>query len=491
MSDVVVIELTGSRPGPVQASPSGGSQVGSRWDWLPGIVRPATLLVAVGALTLLPSTLAPEAKAAVFAFASAVVLWSMTGLPAAWVALTAVLLLVALGGAEQTVLFDSLSSDVVWLMIGAFVLGGAVQTSGLAARLTRLAAGRETSVGGLFWRVAVLLLPLSVLIPSTSGRAAVMLPVFRGLSRACGDRAVTRALALLIPTVILVSTISTLVGAGSHLVANDLLEQVSGESISFARWALYGVPFGVVASLVACWVVQRLFLDSETRTARVPGTREGRVALSVAERRTLCVVTVMVALWATESVHGIEIAFVAVAGAVVLTMPRLGVMSWKQGVTAVSWNLVVFVGAALVLGEALIATGAAEWVVDRLFAVTGIAEAESPLAIIVILALLTLTSHVYMTSHAARAAALVPAVLFLATSLDLDPAAVMFIGTVGMDYCLTFAVSSKALLLFSELDEDTFEPPDLLRLSAVLLAAHVVLMLLFYFGYWRFVGLEL
>ncbi len=454
-------------------------------------VRPVVALVIVGVATLAPRSLETEARAAIFAFASAVVLWSMTSLPAAWVALSSVVLLAGLGGADQEALYSSLSSDVVWLMIGAFVLGGAVQTCGLAARLTRVAAGRDTTVGGVFWRVTVLLLPLSLLIPSTSGRAAVMLPVFRSLSRASNDRAVTRALSLLIPTVILVSTISTLVGAGSHLVANDLLEQVSGQRLSFARWALYGVPFGVMASLLACWVIQRLFLRAPTRSRALVLDRGERTPFSGTERRTLLVVAVMVSLWATESAHGVEIAFVAVVGAIVLTMPSVGVMSWKDGVKAVSWNLVVFVGAALVLGEALIATGAAEWIIEGLFAVSGIAEADSPFLILVTLALLTLTSHVYMTSHAARAAALVPAVLFLGQSLDLDPVAVMFIGTVGMDYCLTFAVSSKALLLYSELDEDTFEPPDLLRLSAVLLVAHVVLMVAFYFGYWRYVGLEL
>ena len=84
-----------------------------------------------------------------------------------------------------------------------------------------------------------------------------------------------------------------------------------------------------------------------------------------------------------------------------------------------------------------------------------------------------------------------PALLYLGTSLDLDPVALVFIGTVGMDYCLTFPVSSKALLLYAELDEDTFEPPDLLRLSSVLLLAHVVLVVAFYLLWWRPLGLAL
>ncbi len=122
-------------------------------------------------------------------------------------------------------------------------------------------------------------------------------------------------------------------------------------------------------------------------------------------------------------------------------------MKWKDGLKSVSWNLIIFVGAALALGNALIDSGAAQWIIDQLFALSGIAGASSGL---LILAFISLTSHVYMTSHAARAVALVPPVLYLAGSLGLDPTAVLFISTVRMDYCLTFPVSSKALLMFQE-----------------------------------------
>ena len=60
-----------------------------------------------------------------------------------------------------------------------------------------------------------------------------------------------------------------------------------------------------------------------------------------------------------------------------------------------------------------------------------------------------------------------------------------------MDYCLTFPVSSKALMMFQELEGETYQPADLLRLSAVLLPAHLLLMVAFYFGYWQWVGLRL
>lgn len=453
---------------------------------------PLALMVVAGVAVLLPATLPGEARVALFGFAAATILWSTTKLNAAYVALGAVMFTILAGGAEQEALYRALESDVIWLMIGAFVLGGAMRKTGLAERLTGLVVNRARSVRGTLWMLTTVLLPLSFFIPSTSGRAAVALPVFRSISEAADDRKITRALALLMPTVILVATVSTLIGAGSHLIAVDLLNTISGQSVSFLQWALWGVPFGVAASYVSCWVVMRLFLDKDRLDRRLEMSSRGEgVPLSRAERGTLVVLVVMVALWLGEPLHGLEIAIVTMVGALALTLPGVGVMRWKDGLAAVSWNLIVFVGASLALGRALIDSGAAEWIIENLFAATGIRAAESLLLILLILAFISLTSHVYMTSHTARAVALVPPLLYLASSLDVNPVAVMFIGTVGMDFCLTFPVSSKAILLFQEAEDGAFETSDLLRLSAVLLPVHVVMIVVFYYGYWQWVGLSL
>lgn len=462
-----------------------------RFRWVADAMLPLALAVVAGVAVLLPETLPQEARVSLFAFALATILWSTTRLNAAYVALAAVMLAVLAGGTPQEQLFEALSSDVIWLMIGAFVLGGAMRQSGLAARMTGFVVSRARSVRGLFWLMTLVLIPLSFFIPSTSGRAAVVMPVFRSIADATDDSKTVRALALLMPTVILVATISTLIGAGSHLIANDLLAQIAGERISFLRWALWGVPFGVSASLLSCWVITRLFLDGERLSRRLRARGGGSGHLSPAERNTLFVLLAMVALWLTEGLHGLEIATVTMVGAMVLTLPGLGVMKWKEGLKAVSWNLIIFVGAALALGRALVDSGAAEWIIERLFALSGVAGESSVLLILLVVAFVSLTSHVYMTSHAARAVALVPPVLYLASSLDLNATAVLFISTVGMDYCLTFPVSSKALLMFQEAGGETYRPADLLRLSSVLLVVHLMLMVAFYYGYWQWTGLAL
>ncbi|WP_437916796.1 SLC13 family permease [Sorangium sp. So ce302] len=452
------------------------------------VVLPLSLTIAAGIAVVLPATLPAPARIALFAVLLAIILWSTTSLDVAYVGLGAALLLLLTGVSPQERLFDSLASDVIWLMIGAFILGGAVEQSGLAMRLAQRVVERARTVRGLFWCLTAVLIPSSLFVPSVSGRALIAIPIFRSISSITEDPRITRALALLFPTVILVSTIGSLVGAGSHLVANQLLSQVTGRRLSFGEWILYGMPFGMVASGAACAVIMALFLDGERRGRCIRVPRRPRGSLSRSERITLAVGATMVVLWLSERWHGYESATVTLAGALVLTAPG-SALRWKEGVKAVDWNLLLFVGAALVLGGALIDTGASGWLFQALLRNSGIESARGRLFFVVAVGVMSLTSHLYLTSHVARIVALGPVLLQLAADRALDPAAVIFIGTVGIDYCLTFPVSSKALLMFQGLDGETFRPADLLLLSAVLLPIHLASIAVFYFTYWRWMGL--
>lgn len=450
----------------------------------------AVVSVAIGVSLI--SDLAMTGRLSLLIFGTTVSIWTLTRFNVSYVAISAALLLVVTGAVPQTQMFHALGDEIIWMMIGAFVLGAAIQETGLATRLTQFVVGRVRTVAGLFWLMTLLMIPLSFLIPSTSGRAAVTLPVFRSVTSELRDPKIIRALALLIPTVILVSTIVSLVGAGSHLIANEFLLQMAQQQVSFAQWALYGLPFGVVASLLSCWVIMRLFLDRNRlkqaihlqigNTTKTPWSRS--------EWMTLAISMGMLLLWLTERMHGLRLATVAILGSVLLAMPQVGVLSWKAALNSVSWNLVLFVSAALVLGRSLVESGAAQWIIDHAFSFSGIAQQESQIVVLVILTVIALTSHLYMTSHAARAVALVPALISLATTLNLNPIAVTFIGMVGMDYCLTMPVSSKALLLYQEVDGQTFSPQDLLRLSLVMLPLHLGLVIVFYHTYWHWIQLS-
>lgn len=456
----------------------------------------AVVVAATGVLVLLPEGLETDGRLALFGFVLATVLWTASPLSPAYVALIAAAV-VTIPAGDQELLLGSLGHDVVWLIVGAFVLGGALQATGLAVRFVHRLVSRARTVSGLAWLLTAALLPLSFVVPSTSGRAAVMLPVHRGLSAHLGSPRTSRMLAVLIPCVVLVSTTATLVGATSHLVAVDLLEQATGDSISFLQWAVWGVPFAIAASAVTCLAVLRLSLSRQERRVPVTGLAgDGPGAWSRGERVAGTVLAASLALWLTEPVHGVGIATVTVVAALVLTAPGVGVTSWQDGLRHVSWNVVLFVAGALVLGQALVDSGAGAWVVEQLIAVSGLHGLTHPVALVVVLSLLAVTTHLYVTSHTVRAVTIVPPLLAATAPLDLSPVAVVFLVTIGIDYCLTMPVSSKALLVFAEAGghdaaDEGLRASDLLRLSAVLLPAFVALMVVTYLVWWQWTGLAL
>ncbi len=451
---------------------------------------PIFLIGVDGLGVLFIPDLSTPGKLTIFVFLLAAILWATTSVNAGYVAVVSVLLLLLSGGISQEQFFESLGADIIWLMIGTFILGGAVKETGLAARLTQIVATRASNVSSLFWLMTTVLIPLSFLIPSTSGRAAVTYPIFRSITTAIKDKYIHRVMALLIPTIILVSTIVSLTGAGSHLIAKDLLQEISGKNISFSQWLLYGLPFGILASYASCWVIMRLFFKKKHLQTKLDFDFLPVASLSASERKTLLIILLMLGFWLTEQWHGLEIATVTIMGAMILTAPHFGVIKWKDAVKAVSWNLIIFVAATMVLGRALISSGASQWIINHIFISSSINDAKSHFLILLLLAMISLTSHIYMTSHTARAAALIPPLLYLSTSLNINPVTVLFLSTLGMDYCLTFPVSSKALMVYQEAETEGFKATDLLKLSSVMIVVHLALMILFYYTWWHWLGLS-
>ena len=104
--------------------------------------------VAIGFGVTLPTGLETDARLSLFAFGIAALLWATSKIEAGYVALVAAVFLALTGAIEQERLFETLGSKVVWLMIGAFIVGAAAEESGLAARLSQLASSRVKNVRG-------------------------------------------------------------------------------------------------------------------------------------------------------------------------------------------------------------------------------------------------------------------------------------------------------------------------------------------------------
>lgn len=439
-------------------------------------------------------------------FAVAVVLWTCTPLDDTFVALAAVVALLLFGVLPASAL-AVLGGSTTWLLIAAFVLAAGVSASGLPARLATSLVGRARSVRGLMHLTAFALLLTAFFVPSTSGRAALALPVHRALRV---NERVSRALGVLFPSVILLTAVATLVGAGAHLITSALLEQATGQGIGFGQWMLLGLPLAVVSAHVTAEVVLWLFttradraeplagrvepLDvSDEPTVRFAARSEGPLpgdpcsnsprqhrqfsALSRPEITSLAIVGVVSAGWLTESWHHVPPEVTALAGAVAITAPRLGTTTLKAAFADIPWSLLLFMAATTMLGSALVSSGAAHT----------LATLISPSHLLPTVIAVSLLAHLLIQSRSARSSVLVPIVIPLAAAAGMNPAALAFASTAAAGFCHTTTASAKPVALFA----GAYRPRDLLKLSAVLAPITGALVLACAVLLWPHLGLPL
>ncbi|GGQ60881.1 transporter [Streptomyces pilosus] len=448
------------------------------------------------ALLAVPGTfpgLGGDARLTLAVFALATCAWIGTPIDDTYIALGAGLALTVTGVISSDTLFGTLGDSTVWLLICAFVLAAAVARTGLAGRAAAFLVGGARTVRQLTHLTTAALVVTAFAVPATSGRAALALPVFLALAKALADRKrLVVMLALLFPTVILLSAVATLIGAGAHLITVSVLWEATGDRVGFTEWLLLGLPLAVTSSHLAAEAV----LSTTTRRA----DRRGPVHITAeeiqrhsdrpvtgpwtqAEKRCALLLATVVALWCSEPLHRVSPAVVALIGAVVAASPALGTVRLKDALKTVPWSLLLFMAATMAMGVALAESGAAVWLVG------GLPSGITPVMFLAVVVAVSTAAHLVLQSRSARSSVLVPLVVAAAVGAGVNPVAAALASTAAAGFCHTLPASAKPVTLFAEIPgTPTYTPRDLLRLSAVLAPLTAALVLLFAVAVWPLLG---
>lgn len=446
-------------------------------------------------LALLPAVLLPvavelglasldrPARAALILFGLAIIGWGLTRLDDTLVALLAAFGMALWVFPTPDPVFAALGNDLVWLLIAAFILADALKRAGLADRLARLVAARARSPRTLFHGLGLVMLATAFVVPSTSGRAALMIPVHAALAGATANPRLRRALALLFPTAILLSAFASLTGAGAHLLAAEMIGRWTGRPIGFLDWALLGLPFALASTTLAIETILRLFLTPEDR--RTPLAAPAAMPPAVPRRQMLPafgIAGLVVLGWFTTPLHGIDDTLIALAGALLLTLPVLGGGGLRDGLKAVEWPLILFMAATIAIADGLTASGVSGRLVGG--ALDGLGG-TAPVLACAGLAAIGLLLHLVVQSRTARVSVLLPPVLAGAAGLGLDPVGAGLLVVAATGFCQTLMASAKPVAMFGLAGEGQgYGPADLLRFSLALLPMLFALLLLFALAVW-------
>ena len=414
-----------------------------------------------------------------------VVLWVSEALPLFVTALLVPVVLVAAGVQGTEAALAPFASPIIALFFGGFLLAEAMKRVALDRLVAVQVVGRLGRSPVLLFAACLLVSGFLSMWMSNTAAVAVLIPVALATTAPLRDPAYQKTLVLGIAYMATLGGVGSAIGTPANPMAMAFLETYAGREISFVGWFAYGLPVVVLLAPVIggwLWWRDRPQVDAQTfAAARALAVAEVVRAerLTGPQRVVLGVFAGVMVLWLTQSLHGVSASVVALAGAAALA--ALGQVR-SADLQAISWGSLLTFGGGLAIGEALVDSGASDWIATRLEGLSALPP-QASIAAVGFLALALTT----VASNTASAAVLIPLSLPLAGVVGADPAALVLVVAVAssIDFALVIGTPPTMMAYATGL----FTPREIFEKGIVLDILGLLLLVTVIVGWWQATGL--
>ncbi len=324
------------------------------------------LMSALGLLALLivlmPPVWLPPGTAVTTAIALVTIGLYATGLIAE--AVTSLLFFLAAmlaAVAPADVVFSGFASSALWIIFGGLIIGLAVRHTGLGQTVADVLLTRIPARYGLLLLGAVMIgLVFAFLIPGSVARMVLLVPITVAVADRLGfANHANGRIALLLAVIFGTHTgsFAILPANTPNVVWSGAMESIHGLQIGYLEYLWWHFPvLGVLRSLLLVGLLVLWFPD------RIPG-REAQPpnadAMDARQRHMALVLLFALGFWATDVLHGIGPAWVALAAAVYLLFHVKKLVPEKP-FAAIDIGPLLLVAGVLGLGELLAYSGVGE-----------------------------------------------------------------------------------------------------------------------------------
>jgi di/tricarboxylate transporter len=380
------------------------------------------------------------------------------------------------------------------LVVAVLILGVALASTGLLYRLALGIVGRAR--GGFAGQATALALAgvaLGPAVPNATGRVALMAPALGELIEAFGYAPGSRPAAGL--------ALAALVGFGQMgavfltssttvVLVHAVLPAELRTSVGWVGWAVYAAPANLLLLAAMLAALVALYRPRPGRTP-VAGPRPDVLALqrallarpSAAERLCLATGAGLVLGFATQPLHGIEPAWLAVLAVLLLAAGGLVTADTLRGV---NWSFALFFGMLASLSDVLVATGVDRWLAGVVGDLAG-DLGGAPVVLVGGLGLLGILASLVVRWQAA-APLLTIAATPVAVAAGVSPLVVGVVATIACNGFLVPYQSTTYLALYHGTNGRLFDH-RLARPAALAYAMTSLLALCASVPVWRWMGL--
>jgi anion transporter len=288
----------------------------------------------------------------------AILLWATGLLPEFLTALLFFAALMILHAAPPEIVFSGFLSAAFWLVLSGFILGAAVKKVGLADRIAiSLIERMSGSWTAMVFGVVALTYGLAFVMPSNMGRVTLLMPIVMALADRAGlpkDSRGRHGLALAVGFGTYELSGSILPANVPNLILTGAVEKNYGLHFSYLPYLLLHAPIlGILRGAIIAGLIAFLFPEKINRVSS-----QARVEpLSAQEWRLAILLLVTLAFWMTDSLHGIQPAWVGLAAACFCLLPRVGFLNSDEFAAGVNVRTCVYVAGVLSLATVVAWSG--------------------------------------------------------------------------------------------------------------------------------------
>lgn len=451
-----------------------------------------------------PIGLTGQGQAVLAVFGAVFVLWVTQAIPTYASALVGMCALVFTGGWTQAETLAVFGQDVIWLMLSAFIITSGMEKSGLAKRLALFIVSKfGTTANKALIALGVVNLLLAFVVPSTTARAAMLLPICLMILKVYKAEAGKSNFGknMMIQEIIFnnISTEGILTATAGQILAVGYILSMAGTEVSWMDWFKASMPITII-SLIVAMIIGHFLFPAEVTTPPVAEGEDPNQALkdelkalgpiNATEIKALVIFGLTVFLWATDeyqlSWFGFQISLVMVAllAACLFYLPYIGIINWKE--TKIPWDLMVFSCGAYSVGLALDASGAASFLLNMIFGSFDLASLP-PFLLYMIVMFIASFSHLVFTSKNVRVIILIPAIITIAQSIGMNPVVLALPACFTICDSITLPPHCKPNLIFYS--TGYFTVKDQFVYGMLTLFAKWIILGVAYFTWFSWIGL--
>lgn len=355
-------------------------------------------------------------------------LWATSALPIGAVALLVVILLPLLGIVEMGQAFSGFASPALFFIISVFALPVIMMKTKWGARLiSRLLdwTGTDSRKLVLGFMIATTLVSTVMSdVPCTVLFLGFALTILKAADAKPGSSNLGKCLMIAIPVASVTGGIATPAGSSFNVVALGIMQQITGTTISFFDWMIVGLPIAVVMTPVLWFFITTVLKPEPITDSCLQGIRDEAAAAKKVEPyeiKALAIIVLLVALWIIGNwVSVFNVTVVAVVGLIVMFLPGMDLLTWKEFQESVPWGIVIMCGTIMTIGGVVQSTGGAAFLAD-LFMNSGVTNFGF-LASMAILMTLVYLLHTICPIGAAILGIFIPIFITLCASFGVSPA---------------------------------------------------------------------